>query len=235
MFREKKYADAFVDAWRRIATRFKGNADAIYGYDLVNEPLQRGRAPFDYWALQRRAAEAVREIDPDTPIVFEANEQDTPAAFAYLSPLAMDNVVYQVHCYAPPGFTHQGVGAFERGTKWPDPEKGWDKEYVRRALEPVREFEKRHRARIYVGEFSAIAWAEGAENYLRDCIELFEEYGWDWTYHAFREWNGWSVEHEGPDVNHMAPSADNPRKRALLDGLRGAGTPARPENPPPRP
>jgi hypothetical protein len=67
MFREKVYADAFVDAWRRIAARFKGNADAIYGYDLVNEPVQIGRAPFDWWTLQRLAAEAVREIDPDAP------------------------------------------------------------------------------------------------------------------------------------------------------------------------
>ena len=55
--------------------------------------------------------------------------------------------------------------------------------------------------------------------YLRDCIAIFDEYGWDWTYHAFREWPGWSVEHEGDDIGHMAPSADNPRKRALLDGF----------------
>jgi hypothetical protein len=26
-----------------------------------------------------------------------------------------------------------------------------------------------------------------AAGYLRDCIDLFEEYGWDWTYHAYRE------------------------------------------------
>ena len=47
--------------------------------------------------------------------------------------------------------------------------------------------------------------------------------GWDWTYHAFREWEGWSVEHEpvafGTTPDCFAPSADNPRKRALLDGL----------------
>ena len=71
-----------------------------------------------------------------------------------------------------------------------------------------------------MGEFSAVAWAPGAADWLRDAISLFEEYGWDWTYHAFREWPPWSVEHEGPDAAHMAPSADNPRKRALLDGLR---------------
>ena len=91
---------------------------------------------------------------------------------------------------------------------------------MRGALRPVREFQLRHGARIYCGEFSAVAWASGAEEYLRDCIDLFEEYGWDWTYHAFREWPGWSVEHEGSDAEHLVPSADNPRKRALLDGLR---------------
>ena len=71
-----------------------------------------------------------------------------------------------------------------------------------------------------MGEFSAITWAEGAENDLRDCIELFEEYGWDWTYHAFRESNIWSLEHEVPAPGQKAiPSTDNPRKRAILKGL----------------
>lgn len=226
MFREKEYADAFVETWKRIAARFKGNADAIYGYDLANEPNQIGRAPFDYWTLQRRAAEAVRAIDPDTAIIVESNGWDSPSAFSYLSPLRMDNVIYQVHCYHPMAFTHQGVHGSAVGAVWPDPSKGWDRDLVRRTMAPVRAFQERHRCRIYVGEFSAIAWAEGADAYLRDCIAVFEEYGWDWTYHAFREWNGWSVEHacEGPG-KPFVPSADNPRKRALLDGLRGAPPP----------
>ena len=221
MFREKEYADAFVETWRRIATRLKGNADAIYGYDLVNEPNQIGRAPIDYWTLQRRAAEAVREIDPDTAIVVESNDWDSPGAFAYLSPLRMDNVIYQVHCYRPMEFTHQGVGGRPVGAVWPDPSKGWDRDLIRRTMEPVREFQKRHGAKIYVGEFSASTWAPGADAYLRDCIAVFEEFGWDWSYHAFREWGGWSVEHasEAPG-RPFVPSADNPRKRALLDGFR---------------
>lgn len=43
-----------------------------------------------------------------------------------------------------------------------------------------------------------------------------EEYGWDWSYHAFREWNGWSLEHEGESHVSMRPSPDNSRKRVLL-------------------
>ena len=41
-----------------------------------------------------------------------------------------------------------------------------------------------------------------------------------WSYHAFREWAGWSVEHEGEDDASLRPSADTPRKQALLDGFR---------------
>ena len=224
MLHDDRFAEAFLDTWRRIATRFKGDP-ALYGYDLWNEPNQKNRARNDYWTLQRRAAEIVRAIDPDTPIVVESNNSAAAATYAYLSPLRMDNVIYQVHVYVPSTFTHQGINDYERGAKWPDPAKGWDKEFLRKALEPVREFEARHRAKIYVGEFSAIAWAEGAENYLRDCIDLFEEYGWDWTYHAFREWSGWSVEHEGSDPKHLVPSADNPRRRALLEGFKRNAAP----------
>ena len=218
MFFEEKYADAFVETWKRIATRFKGNP-AIYGYDLVNEPHQKTPAPFSYWELQRRAAEAVRAIDPDTPIVVESNLSDAPSAFRYLSPLAMDNVIYQVHCYRPGDYTHQGVRGNPVGAVWPDPAKGRDREYLRKALQPVRDFQLRHKARIYVGEFSAASYAPGAENYLRDCIEIFEEYGWDWTYHAFREADVWNVEKERNDAGKYVPSDDNPRKRALLEGF----------------
>lgn len=61
----------------------------------------------------------------------------------------------------------------------------------------------------------------GADRYLADVIDLFEEYGWDWSYHAFREWAGWSVEHTWTDPKGTpVPSADNPRLRALKAGLR---------------
>ena len=219
MLHNDVFADAWIDTWRRIATRLRGNRDVIYGYDLINEPHQHGRVKNDYWTLQRRAAEVVRAIDPETPIIIESNGSDAPGPYEYLSPLRMDNVIYQVHCYAPMQFTHQGVHGAPVGPKWPDPEKKWDIDFLREVLRPVREFEKRHHAKIYSGEFSAIAWADGAEKYLEDCISVFEEYGWDWTYHAFREWKGWSVEHEGPDDRSMVPSDDNPRKRALLEGF----------------
>ena len=223
MFYDERFAAHFVELWRRIARRFKGR-EGIYGYDLINEPCQMRATPpeCDWWSLQRRAAEAVREEDPLTPIIVESNMWDSPGTFRYLSPLTLTNVIYEVHMYGPDDFTHQRVlGTRPWTVAYPNAEKGWNRESLAEMLRPVREFQLRHGARIYVGEFSAVCWAPGAENWLRDCISIFEENGWDWSYHSFREWAGWSVEHEGEDDASLRPSADNPRKSALIEGLQG--------------
>ena len=224
MFHEPAYAEHFLRCWERIAERFRGN-DAVYGYDLVNEPSQKREAPpgCGWLALQRRAAERIRAVDPRTPLIVEANLAASPYGLPREPFLDLEDVIYEVHVYIPVEYTHQGVFSPDAPrAKWPDPARGWERDFcIRdRILKPVREFQLKYGARIYAGEFSAVAWAEGAENYLRDCISLFGEYGWDWTYHAFREWEGWSVEHETAGPGSPAiPSADNPRRRALLEGL----------------
>ena len=232
-FYVQENADRFVEAWREIAIRFKGRK-GIYGYDLMNEPAQSRRAlqGCDYWNLQRRAAEAIREVDPDATIVFAANDWSAPEAFEYLVALDMDNVVYEVHMYRPNRYTHQGANGRARpqpGTEipYPDPERGVDKTRLREYLKPVRDFQKRHGAKIYVGEFSACIYAPGAGQYLRDCISIFEEYGWDWTYHSFREALWWNVETVIDDkTGDPVPNNDNDRFRALVDGFKGQVSPA---------
>ena len=221
MFYDRKYADYFVEMWRGIARRLRGR-EGVYGYDLINEPCRKKpTAPgLDVWNVLRRAAVAVREEDPLTPIVVESNEWDGPAAFASLEPIPVSNVIYQVHMYEPFEFTHQRVlGTRPWTAGWPNAERGWDRELIEKHLRPVREFQVKYGARIYVGEFSAVCWAPDADKYLRDAISVFEEYGWDWSFHAFREWPGWSLEHEGEDDKTLRLSADNPRRRAILDGL----------------
>ena len=224
MFFEEKYADAFVELWRTIARRFAGRP-GIYGYDLINEPVQddRGLSGGDWYDLQVRAAKAIREVDPVTPIIMESNGADSPTTYGHMRAVDLPNVIYQAHMYIPGDFTHQGVKGRDqwKPCRYPDPNKGWNKSYLRRQLQQVRDFQLRHDARIYIGEFSAIAWAEGADQYLRDCISVFEEYGWDWTYHAFREWSGWSVEHScSAPGEAFVPSGENLRLRALKDGFR---------------
>lgn len=224
MFHEKLWADHFVQCWMRIARCFKERPE-IYGFDLINEPLQMKPSPqgLDYWSVQLLAAQAVRKIDRKTPIIIEANDRSLPDKYVEMKPMPVSNVIYQVHMYHPISYTHQGVsstdGKFER-LCYPNEAKGWNRDYLKDKLAPVREFQLKYGVSVYVGEFSAIAWAQGADRFLEDCISIFNEYGWDWTYHAFREWDGWSVEHEGADAAHLRPSSDNRRKRALLKGFK---------------
>lgn len=228
---EKKYFDHFIDVWKRIVTRFKGKK-ALWGYNLINEPNQIRGQKYDYWNIQRIAAEEIRKLDPETPIYVESNGWSAPATFRYFSPIKLKNIIYQFHMYQPGVYTHQMLdGNFgEKGAKklltYPGMIDGkfWNKEELRKSMASVREFQLKHKAKIFCGEFSAIIWAPGAEQYLRDCIDLFEEYGWEWTYHAFREWNGWSMEHRADSASgKFVPSADNGRKQALLSGFSKNG------------
>jgi len=221
IFNEPIYQDHFVALWEKIARRYKGSP-VIWGYDLVNEPVQNKPSPpgvADYLGAQVRAAKAIRAIDPQVPIFIEAAEWDSASGFREMEPVEVPNVIYQVHMYVPGEFTYQGVYNKVTGIAYPGKigNNTWDKEQLRKVLAPVREFQLAYNVHIYCGEFSAIRWAPGAANYLRDCIDLFEEYGWDWTYHAYREWDGWSVEHGSDPQSHQPTEEPTDRKNLLLD------------------
>ncbi len=228
MFVEKKYQDHFIKVWQKIATQFKDHP-AIWCYDLINEPVQNQQPPagVENWlGAQILAAKAIRKIDPKTAICIEVDGWTAPQQFKWLSPIDIPNLIYQVHMYWPGQFTHQGVHnmwGVEGGDpriEYPGTYRGMklDKAALRRELQPVRDFQLQCNVHIFVGEFSAIRWAPGAAQYLADCIDIFEEYGWDWTYHAFREWDGWSVEHNNlpADRKHHVKAAQETDRAKVL-------------------
>ena len=222
---------AYKKNWIEVATRLKGNEDVIYAYNIYGEPIEPPERLHGYLEMQEDIARAVRAVDPVTPITIQANEMDAASAFNYLNAVDMKDVIYEVHFYEPMSYTHQLVGAGrQRMLGYPQPAANGfpavDKEFLRKALEPVRRFQLEHGCRIFVGEFSAVIWAKGAAQYLEDAISLFEEYGWDWNYHAFREATLWSVEMEGSDYSHRWPAkGETDRKKVLLKYLKRNATP----------
>ncbi|MBQ0033031.1 MAG: cellulase family glycosylhydrolase [bacterium] len=222
VFEKRRLAEHYLDCWRKIATRFKGRK-GIYAFDLANEPRNPNPKAEDCWNLQLKAAQAIRAIDPDVAISIECEWGDLPKPFEWLSPLPMSNTIYQVHMYAPFEFSHQRLSPlFSDAVEYPGAigDEVWNKDRLRRELQPVRDFQLRYGARILVGEFSAAVWAKGADQWLTDVVSIMNEYGWDWTYHAFREAPCWSLEFEGSDWSSLKASEDNPRKKAVLDGLK---------------
>ena len=236
MFKEKQFQDAFVATWQKLAQRYK-DAQAIWSYDLLNEPMESAiifpvagkdlniqiEGILNWRELALKTSKEIRKIDPDKTIVIEPAPGAEPYAFEGFVPFdktEVPNVVYSVHMYLPHSFTHQGVKDFPLiGLVYPGlmPDgKYWDREQIRNSLQAVRDFANDYDVAIYVGEFGSIRWAprNSSYRYLRDCIEIFEEDGWDWAYHAFREYDGWSAEHT-TDQNNLNPAAE-PTDRELL-------------------
>lgn len=221
IFQEKKFQESFLKWWEHIAKRYRGNK-VIWGYDLMNEPVcgaVLGEGCLDWNELAFEAAKRIRAIDPEHTIVVEPEPWGDPKSIDNLEPLPLPGIVYSVHMYRPHKFTHQGVYDNSSGIVYPGVIDGkyWDKSRLKIELEPTLAFSKKFNVHIYIGEFSAIRWAPGrsAYNYLSDLIEIFEEYGWDWAYHAFREWDGWSVEH-GQDKSIRTKSPQMTDREELL-------------------
>ena len=214
-----------VQAWRIIATRLKDHP-ATYAYDILNEPS--GAGPDTLTKMWKVVMAETRKIDPKTPFVVET------ARHWYEG----ENVIYSPHFYSPHDITHCGVGgagsSFRIRWTYPGYINGiyWDKEQMRVALKPWIEFQQKHPdAHILVGEFSCILWSKGADAWIRDAIDIFEEYGWSWCYHAYREWGAWDVEYTHDDQYTIGKlrkaTEDTDRKRELLKGLSYNGrTPA---------
>jgi hypothetical protein len=223
MLTEPHYQRKFLEIWEMIAKRYQGK-EIIYAYDLINEPVKPSIQPEGLMTWPELATEAtriIRRIDPGKPIVFEPGPWGTCKGFDEMIPLDLDRVIYSFHMYQPHAFTHQ----FQMedndpaGIRYPGKIDGvmWDKERLRLAMQPALDFQKAYHVHLYVGEFSAIRWApdNSAYRYLRDVIEIFEEEEWDWSYHAFREFHGWSMEHT-TDRADLQPSETPTRREQLL-------------------
>ena len=231
---EAECAAAVIRSWRKIARKLKGRSE-VYGYDIVNEPTDLEKPPTrirhrDFMIL---VATAIREEDPDVTLVVEMNCSTSPSGFDSPSPFGLetgtpipfDNVVYSPHVYQPMAFSHQGLHKkadayahvdYPGGTFIENGVKKANKDYILGRLRGIREFQQKYGARIWVGEFSCAAWTKGGAAYLQDLVDIFEEYGWDYTYHSFRENSIWSLEHEGKDSFSLRPAADDTDRMKVL-------------------
>jgi len=225
-----------VHAWQRLATKYK-DCPEIWGYDLLNEPREddyvyQPDGGLDWNRLAEQVAKAIRAIDPVKPIIVEPPIWGSPEGFSVFNPINVSNVVYSVHFYNPGIFSHQGIHGRPAGFNYPGMIEGkkWDKEALRRSLQPVVDFQRKYQVPILVGEFSAVRWApnDSSARWMRDVIEIFEENGWDWAYHAFREYEGWDAEWSN-DRNVKGRQSSTSRKDLLLEYFKRNAPKATPE------
>ncbi len=225
-----------INCWQRIA-RVCANRDQAIWFDLLNEPLNWKDMPgyprnWPDWA--QKITDAIRAIDKHHPIMIETGPGGLCWGMKDFPMLHGGPFIYSIHVYVPHEYTHQGLADIQntdlakaylqRQRPWPgnfadgNISGYWDKQTLERALAPAIDFQKRHPdIPIFVGEFSAIRWAPNAQQYLSDCISIFEKYGWDWCYHSFRGYSGWSLEDNDQFSSPQdAQRATHPTARALV-------------------
>ena len=221
--------DSLIWFWTEMATHFKKDEfkDVIWGYDLFNEPSAGGRHAVQEWLnMVPDIIAAIRKVDTNVWIVFQPGLVTETFAKEKEKIIQKDKrVVYSLHFYCPETFAGQGimyenefsskkfktheeaVAHFLREypgnskNHWWETEKYQNKETLEAELRPLTDFAKEYKVPVLIGEFSVITWApvQSALNWFKDVIDIFEANHFSWCFHAFREWQGWSLESpEGP-------------------------------------
>ncbi len=213
------------ETWKRLSRHYWGNRN-IYGYDLLNEPslpAYGGRQAADWQTIVKACVKDIREIDQETPILV-----------AWLSGVFVlpdaKNIIYTPHYYSPMEYSHMGVIYKDITTyEYPGWISGeyWDREmirtYLKRYIDTIQEYPG---TKVCVGEFGASVWCrKGRDKYIADCISIFEEYGWDWCFHAFREWGGWSAEHRLNAEGKIVNEPDEALIKVLTDAMHAPRKP----------
>lgn len=202
--------DAWAAMWRHMAERYKDNS-VVVGYDLMVEPNANAIFFDIYWPpdfypayadtlydwnwFYPSVVEAVREVDPNTPILVGAMSWSSPDWLPYLEPISDPCTVYTFHQYMPHDYTHQEPDELGNlpitypgrlDLNWdgvPDP---FDRAWLESSLSTVDEFRTEHNLPVATNEYGAQRYEPGAVQYLDDEMSLFEELGinyalWSWS------------------------------------------------------
>jgi hypothetical protein len=231
MWEEQTHQDAWVEMWRYTAAHYRHNPYVV-GYKLMVEPNVAGIL-FDIWEpeefysryadtlydwnqLYPRIVAAIREVDPDTPILVNAEGFSAIEWLPYLTPVDQPRIVYIAHQYHPyeqytnqePGLGNEYPGYYDIDYDWVSDD--FDRDWLDNLLSILDDYSADHGVPVGVDEFGVARYAPNGDRYMDDIMGLFEQRGinyslWEWS-------TSWPMFVE--DVNHF-----NFRYGADLDNL----------------
>jgi hypothetical protein len=235
--------DAWVEMWRYTAQHYRDNP-VVVGYDLMCEPNGPGRlleiwngedfypayagTLYDWNQLYPRIVQAIREVDPDTPILISAMGWGSVRWLPFLEPVDDPRTVYMVHQYEPQTeYTHQEPPApntypGEIDLDWDGAPDVFDRAWLDGYLSIIDDFKARYGAPVAVNEYGVERWVPSAADFTRDSMDLFEQRGMNhalWAFNPawppFAENDSFNFLH-GPDPDNHADVASND----LIDVIR---------------
>ena len=106
-FHDKKLQELFLDIWDRLSKRY-----AKYSYMMMFEMLNEVTSfdVLDEWNdLADSCIDVIRRNSKDVKILFGGVGYSSVKAVKFIPKPKDSNIVFNIHCYEPMAFTHQGA------------------------------------------------------------------------------------------------------------------------------
>lgn len=186
----------FLNLWEKIIRRLRNTSTKVYAFELKSEP--KGRV-VDVNAFYARAVQKLRPLTNRPFIV-----QPPYGNIDLIGKLQLPNdgkLIVSGHHYFPEPLTHMGIEYPGNHVPYPNtdavyPDSSrrtagyrWTKRGLRNRLNKLAVYREENNVSIIIGEFSSnIDFVEnGTDQWLTDSMDLFEEFGFDYTYHIANE------------------------------------------------
>lgn len=187
-FESAELQERFYRLWEQLAQRFSAYEDNV-AFELLNEITDKDF--IDEWnIISLECIKRIRKYAPRNLILVGSYWNNSAEAVKDLAAPADDRIVYNMHCYDPLKFTHQGA-------YWTDMINKEDRFSFEEAEITPALFEKlfmsaiekadKHSIPLYCGEYGVIdiCSPEDTVKWFRCINSVFEKYGISrcaWTY-----------------------------------------------------
>ncbi len=207
----KRYEEA-VEIAGIISNHFKNRGKELGAYEFFSEPVivsQDGKSKLpEVWPhLMKEIIKKIREVDQERYIIVTPGIWGMPEGYKNFQPLDDQHIIYDAHVYIPHQYTHQGLEGIPFGIKYPGiiGFRYWNKKELEDSISPLIEFQNKYKKLVWIGEFSAVRWAPGGDDYVRDLIDVFDSHGWGWSYFCYNSYHGWNPDYD----NVLDPKSPN--------------------------
>lgn len=179
-FEDKNLQERFYKLWEEFAKRFGSLSDYV-AFELLNEVTDREF--IDEWnRISNECVKRIRVYAPDTLILIGSYWNNSAESVKDLAAPYDSNIVYNMHCYEPLKFTHQG--AYWTDMIKPEERIGFDEagitaEYFENLFRSAIEKAKEYNVDLYCGEYGVIdvCSPEDTVKWFKCINSVFEKHG----------------------------------------------------------
>ena len=189
-FDSEEYQERFYRLWEEMARRY-GSLTPNVAFELLNEVTDE--CFIDAWnRIVKVCIGRIRKIAPDILILVGSYHNNSADTVQFLDEPFDENVIYNMHCYEPLKFTHQG--AYWTDAIIPEERMAFEEsitseEYFEELFSTAIAKAEKHGTGLYCGEYGCIdvVSPEDTVKWYKTINSVFEKHGIGraaWNYKA---------------------------------------------------